>query len=278
MVRVGVMPGQWGWPFGALRDAWRLADEGGFDLVGCFDHATAAPEGLTAWDAPSLLSAMTAHVRRARLALWVANVSLRHPLLLASQLAVAQAASDGRVEVGLGAGSAALARHDHAALGLEFPPLERRMARLAAVCEVLPRLWRGEQVTDDRLGLHDASLGDVAIPQPPLLIGGRSRAALELAVRHGAAWNAEEGEPSHYAELARTVAAIAAESGSAAPPGTAQVFVEKADGARVADAVAGFAVAGAHTVMLLVDRPDPGIVTRLAEGLLAEGLLAQGLR
>jgi alkanesulfonate monooxygenase SsuD/methylene tetrahydromethanopterin reductase-like flavin-dependent oxidoreductase (luciferase family) len=39
------------------------------------------------------------------LAVDVLNVSLRHPFLLAGQLAVAQAASGGRVEVGLGAGS-----------------------------------------------------------------------------------------------------------------------------------------------------------------------------
>jgi alkanesulfonate monooxygenase SsuD/methylene tetrahydromethanopterin reductase-like flavin-dependent oxidoreductase (luciferase family) len=63
------------------------------------------------------MAGLTEHVA---LAVDVLNVSLRHPFLLAGQLAVAQAASGGRVEVGLGAGSYHLARFDHQALGRPF--------------------------------------------------------------------------------------------------------------------------------------------------------------
>ena len=115
-MRIGVKPGQWGWSFDELVTSWRAAEEAGFDIVSCFDHVSAAPAGLAAWNAPSLLVAMAGVSERIAVAVDVLNVSLRHPFLLAGQLAVAQAASGGRLEVGLGAGSHHLARFDHAAL------------------------------------------------------------------------------------------------------------------------------------------------------------------
>src|SRR5919204_6386701 len=103
-MRIGVKPGQWGWNFDDLVACWRAAEEAGFEVVSCFDHVTSAPAGLAAWNAPSLLTAMAGVTERIALAVDVLNVSLRHPLLLAGQLAVAQAASGGRVEGGLRAG------------------------------------------------------------------------------------------------------------------------------------------------------------------------------
>jgi len=131
-VRVGVKPGQWGWSFGELSAAWERIEALGFDVVSCFDHVSAQPSGYASWDAPTLLAAMAGRTRRVILSVDVLNVALRNPFLLASQLAVAQAASGGRLEVGLGARSYGLARNDHEALGIPFPKLRERTARLAA--------------------------------------------------------------------------------------------------------------------------------------------------
>jgi alkanesulfonate monooxygenase SsuD/methylene tetrahydromethanopterin reductase-like flavin-dependent oxidoreductase (luciferase family) len=267
-MRIGIMAGQWGWPFAALREAWRAADDLGFDLVGCFDHVSSAPRGQSAWDAPSLLTAMSASVHRAQLGLWVANVSLRHPLLLAGQLAVAQAASGGRVEVGLGAGSKSLAAHDHAALGLPFPPLADRMARLDAMCRVLPALWSGAVVDEPGLGLHRASLGDLGIAVPSLLIGGRSRAALDIAVRHGCAWNVEDGDPATYERTGQLIARLADAAGAAVPAGTVQVFADPMDAVSLRETAEGFAQRGAQTLMFVLDDAAPAAVERVAKAVL----------
>src|ERR671937_239225 len=101
-MRVGVKPGQWGWSFDELVASWQAAEDSGFDVVSCFDHVTAAPARLAAWNAPSLLTAMAGVTERVALAVDVLNVSLRHPFLLAAQLAVAQAAAGGRDGVGPG--------------------------------------------------------------------------------------------------------------------------------------------------------------------------------
>lgn len=64
---------------------------------------------------------MAALTARITVAVRVLNDCLRHPFLLAGQLAVAQATSGDRLDVGLGAGSFHLARHDHEALAIPSP-------------------------------------------------------------------------------------------------------------------------------------------------------------
>ena len=189
MLRLGIKPGQWGWRFDELTAAWERIERLGFHVVSCFDHVTAEPRGNRAWDAPTLLAAMAGRTQKITLAIDVVNVSLRHPFLLAAQLAVVQAASRGRLEVGLGAGSYGLARFDHQALGIAFPPLADRLARLDGCVRTLPRLWRGETVTDPQLDLHGASLGPLGIEPPLVIVGGASPRLLETAVRYADGWN-----------------------------------------------------------------------------------------
>jgi alkanesulfonate monooxygenase SsuD/methylene tetrahydromethanopterin reductase-like flavin-dependent oxidoreductase (luciferase family) len=266
-VRIGVKPGQWGWRFDDLVAAWRAAEEAGFDLVSCFDHVTAAPEGLPAWDAPSLLAAMAGVTTRVRLAVDVLNSSLRHPFLLAGQLAVAQAASGGRLEVGLGAGSASMARFDNRALGIPFPPLQERLRRVEALCRVLPALWRGEAVDDPELGLDDASLGPLGIEPPPLAVGGKSEAAMAVAARSADAWNANETDPDAYERLARRMDELCAESGRHVAR-TVQFF-DRALGPDVRERLARFEDAGATTVTFVISEDTgPDSVLRLAQTVL----------
>lgn len=172
-MRIGLKPGQWGWRFPELRRAWAATEEAGFASLWCFDHVTAAPAGIPSWEASALLVDMAAVTRRIPVGVMVFNAGLRHPFLLAAALAVAQAASGGRVRVGLGAGSG-LAKADHQALGLPFRAFPERVRRLEACCRLLPALWRGETVYDEEVGLHRASLGHIGIQPPPLIVGGRS--------------------------------------------------------------------------------------------------------
>ncbi len=203
-MRMGVKPGQWGWSFGELASSWRAAEAAGFDLLACFDHVTASPRPGAAWDAPTLLASMAARTERITLAVRVLNVCLRHPFLLAGQLAVVQATSGGRLDVGLGAGSSWLARHDHEALGIPFPPFAERVARLEATCRVLPALLRGERVTDGTLRLSGASLGPVGIDPPRLVVGGGSAPVVRIAAQYAHAWNLSTADPARF-EAARVL-------------------------------------------------------------------------
>jgi alkanesulfonate monooxygenase SsuD/methylene tetrahydromethanopterin reductase-like flavin-dependent oxidoreductase (luciferase family) len=270
MIRIGVNPGQWGWQFEALEHSWQQAEGLGFDAISCFDHVAAAPRGWAAWDAPSLLTAIALRTERAAVCVNVINASLRHPLLLAGQLAVAQAASRGRLEVGLGAGAAHLAPYDFEALGQTFAPPERRREVLAHLLEALPALWRGETVTDSTLDLQDASLGPIGIPIPPLIVGGRSRPLLELAARHADGWNAVISHPRQFARLAERLDSICTAVGRTRPLArTAQVFLPGMDLARMPEMVRELGEAGADTAMFVIPTAEGSTITleRLAAAL-----------
>jgi alkanesulfonate monooxygenase SsuD/methylene tetrahydromethanopterin reductase-like flavin-dependent oxidoreductase (luciferase family) len=284
-VRTGVKPGQWGWGFDELvaswraaEDAgfdelvasWRAAEDAGFDVVSCFDHVSAAPAGLAAWNAPSLLIAMAGVTERIALAVDVLNVSLRHPFLLAGQLAIAQAASDGRLEVGLGAGSYHLARFDHRALGVPFPSLPERRRRLARCCELLPALWRGEEVTDAELGLDAASLGPLGIEPPPLVVGGTSDETMTIAATFADGWNASVADAATFGELSARVDGICRRLARQWPLGrAAQVFVRDVELAGARQLVAQLEAAGADAVtFILVEERGADAVRALADAVL----------
>jgi alkanesulfonate monooxygenase SsuD/methylene tetrahydromethanopterin reductase-like flavin-dependent oxidoreductase (luciferase family) len=266
-VRIGVKPGQWGWTFAELEASWRLAEEVGFDLLACFDHVTAAPEERQAWDGPSLLTAMAARTEAICLAIHVVNASLRNPLLLAGQIAVAQASSGGRVEVGIGAGSHHFARYDHEATGIPFPAFRERVNRLEASCRLLPALWRGERVTDETVGLCDAGLGPIEITPPRLFVGGSSDAVLRITARFADGWHAP-GDEGRFAEFARRLDRFSADLGRPPVEKSIQIRGFPVEGLR--ERVDRLRDAGASTVVFVldVDRASASWVRRLAVALL----------
>lgn len=265
-MELAVKPGQWGWAFDELTAAWRAAEEAGFARVSCFDHVTGGDR--VAWDAVALLTAMAGVTDRIGLAVHVVNVALRNPLVLAGQLAVAQAAAGGRLEVGLGAGSG-FAAVDHRAAGVPFPPHAARVARLDAICDVLPRLWAGETVTDPRLDLEAASLGPAGIAPPELIVGGDSDAVVEIAARHAAVWNGSGNDVAAFTRAAAHLRHVSARPVMA----EAQVF---ADGFAAAGGFAGLAehldaleAAGAdRAVLVLNEVRGAAAVARLAAAVL----------
>jgi alkanesulfonate monooxygenase SsuD/methylene tetrahydromethanopterin reductase-like flavin-dependent oxidoreductase (luciferase family) len=266
-VRVGIMPGQWGWSFDELTAAWERTEALGFDLVSCFDHVTAQPSGYASWDAPTLLAAMAGRTRRVVLSVDVINISLRNPFLLAAQLAVAQAASSGRLEVGLGAGSYGVARHDHKALGVPFPKLSERITRLAACARALPALWHGETVIDESLGLDGASLGPLGIAIPPLIIGGTSTAVLEIAVRDGDGWNVSLEDAREYGGHTRVVNELCARRERRRPLlRHVQVFADALSPVQARETLGHLVEHGATTVVFVFHRNhDLSAIDRLAD-------------
>jgi alkanesulfonate monooxygenase SsuD/methylene tetrahydromethanopterin reductase-like flavin-dependent oxidoreductase (luciferase family) len=271
-MRIGVKPGQWGWSFHDLAASWTAAEEAGFGILSCFDHVTSSPEGLAAWDAPSLVTAMAGVTQRIRLSVDVVNTALRHPYLLAAQLAVAQAASAGRLEVGLGTGSFHLARFDHHAIGRPFPAFGERLARLAACCQILPALWRGDSVTDENLGLQAASLGPIGIDPPPIVVGGVSERTMQVAAQYADGWSATETDHERYAELVHRMEETCRRVGRERPISrTVQIAAWKIDLGKAREVVERMEEAGATTALFPLHGPEqrgPDAVMRLADAVL----------
>ncbi len=162
----------------ALREAARRAESIGYAVLVYADHVV-LPFGMV-----PLLAVAAAATDRLRVAPFVANNDLRHPALLAQDLATLDVLSGGRVEVAVGAG---WNRPEYDALGLAFDPVGVRVARLGEAVTVLkgcfaegPFEFRGDHYT---ITGHDGLPKPVQRPHPPLFIGGGGRRVLTLAGR-----------------------------------------------------------------------------------------------
>ena len=130
------------------------------------------------------LAIVAASTERLRILPFVLNNDLRHPAVLAQDLASLDVLSGGRLEIGIGGGWNA---PEYRAIGLPFDPVGVRVARLTESIAVLkgcfadgPFSFAGEHYT---ITDHDGYPKPVQRPHPPLFIGGGGRRTLSLAAR-----------------------------------------------------------------------------------------------
>jgi probable F420-dependent oxidoreductase len=105
-----------------------------------------------------------------------------NPVILAKEVATLDMLSEGRVEVGLGAGWVA-AEYEGLGIPMERPGL--RIERLAETVEVLRAHWAGEPLDIKRTFVRASGFAGrprpVQQPHPPVLIGGGAPRVLRLA-------------------------------------------------------------------------------------------------
>ena len=108
----------------------------------------------------------------------------RQPALLAKEVATLDLLSDGRFEMGLGAG---WYRKEYEQAGMRFDPMGTRVARMEEALRIMRLLWAEGPVHFQ--GEHYAVAGlegspkPVQKPHPPLFIGGSGPRMLRLAGR-----------------------------------------------------------------------------------------------
>ena len=119
-----------------------------------------------------------------RVSAFVLNNDLRHPAVLAQDLASIDVLSGGRLDVAIGAG---WNRPEYDAIGIAFDPAPVRQARLAESITVLKGLLGGGTFTHagEHYTITDYAAEPVAVqrPHPPFFIGGGGRRTLTLAGR-----------------------------------------------------------------------------------------------
>jgi alkanesulfonate monooxygenase SsuD/methylene tetrahydromethanopterin reductase-like flavin-dependent oxidoreductase (luciferase family) len=120
---------------------------------------------------------------------FVLNVMNRHPAVVARMAATLQAASGGRLALGIGIGGHPA---EHEAYGIPFPPAPERAAFLREAIAVLRALLAGGPATfeGDHLRLTDAYARPV-LALPPILVGAGTPAGIRLAAELGDGWAAE---------------------------------------------------------------------------------------
>ncbi|MFF3561145.1 TIGR03621 family F420-dependent LLM class oxidoreductase [Streptomyces sp. NPDC002574] len=174
----------------------RRVEELGYDVLLVPDHlGRPAPF-------PSLVAAAHA-TRRLRLGTFVLNAAFWNPVLLAREVATTALLTDGRLELGLGAG---YVREEFERAGLAYGTAKDRVDRLEHTVTALRRL------------LAETGEGAAAPAPPPLLLGGNGTRMLRLAARYAdvVAFTGAEAEPGEDDGALRLLPAAAMDARVAA--------------------------------------------------------------
>lgn len=161
-----------------LADRARRAEQLGY-------HALVIPDHLIEQLSPVVAMATVAEATTTlRVSAFVLNNDLRHPAVVAQDLASIDVLSGGRVDVAIGAG---WNKPEYEAIGIPFDPTPIRQERLAESIAVLKGVFSGEPFSF--AGKHYTITGytgrplPVQRPHPPFFIGGGGRSTLTLAGR-----------------------------------------------------------------------------------------------
>lgn len=159
-----------------LAETARRAEATGFAALVVPDHLVDQMAPVPA------LAYAAATTSRLRLGTFVLNNDLRHPSVLAHDLATLDVLSGGRLEIGIGAG---WNEPEYRQTGQSFDAVGTRVARLAEGIAVLkgcfadgPFSFGGDHYTIDG---YDGHPKPVQRPHPPFMVGGGGRRILTLA-------------------------------------------------------------------------------------------------
>jgi F420-dependent oxidoreductase-like protein len=208
-MKLGISVGNFSWPAPAAQIGptvaaiARHADEAGFDSLWTMDHffqirITGLPPESPMPEAHTTLTFMAAQTSSIRLGTMVSCVAYRHPSVLIKMVTSLDVLSGGRAILGVGAGApwntlpAGVSPRDveTSGLGIPFPPLAERFARLEELLQIAHQMWRGDE--EPYNGRHYQLLrplnspNSLQRPHPPVLIGGSGeRKTLRLVARYG---------------------------------------------------------------------------------------------
>jgi alkanesulfonate monooxygenase SsuD/methylene tetrahydromethanopterin reductase-like flavin-dependent oxidoreductase (luciferase family) len=152
---------------------WTAADDIDiFESGWTFDHfypifSDSTGPCLEGW---TTLAALAQATRRLRVGVLVTGNVYRHPAVLANMAATLDVVSDGRLELGLGAG---WNEEECTAYGIELPPLGERFDRFDEACEVIVGLLTNE--TTDFQGKHYRLRAARCEPKPVQRLHRRQR-------------------------------------------------------------------------------------------------------
>lgn len=162
----------------ALADRARKAEALGYSAYVLSDHLLNSL-------APNVaLAAIATATERLRIGHYVLNNDLRHPAVLHQELATLDVLSEGRLEIGIGAG---WNEPEYRGSGIPFDAVPQRVSRLEESIAVLTGLFGAAPFTFT--GTHYAITEmngrpkPVQQPHPPFLIGGGGKRVLRLAGR-----------------------------------------------------------------------------------------------
>lgn len=189
---------------------WKAADDiDVYESGWTFDHfypifSDSAGPCLEGW---TTLTALAQATKRLRLGTLVTGIHYRHPAVLANMAAALDVISEGRLELGIGAG---WNEEESGAYGIELGSVKERFDRFEEACQVLTSLLSEATTNFDGryYQLKDARNEPKGPqrPHPPICIGGSGeKRTLRTAARFADHWNFVGGTPEQFSHARKVL-------------------------------------------------------------------------
>jgi F420-dependent oxidoreductase-like protein len=255
---------------------WQAADEMEiFESGWVFDHfypifSDSTGPCLEGW---SVLAGLAAATKRLRLGNMVTGIPYRHPAVLAKMVSTIDIMSNGRLELGIGAG---WNEEESNAYGIELGTPRERSDRFEEACQVLVGLLTQETTTFDGkyYQLKDArnTPKGPQQPHPPICIGGSGeKRTLLTTARYAQHWNFAVGTPAEFAQKRDVLHAHCADIGRDPNEILLSAHIrlgEDLNYGKVLDDITGLAEVGLQLAVVYLPPPHtPVVVEQLAKAL-----------
>lgn len=192
-------------------------ESAGYESLWVYDHFHTVPEPTQepTYEAWTLMAALAATTSTVRLGQMCTCNSYRPPGYLAKVAASIDVISNGRLEMGIGAG---WYEHEYVGYGYPFPKPSIRIGQLREAVEIMRALWTEDEV--DYAGEYYQLSGAICSPKPvqephiPLWIaGGGEKLTLRIAAEHASFTNFG-GSPEEFIHKSEVLANHCSEVGT----------------------------------------------------------------
>ena len=173
-------------------ERWQLFEKLGFESAWLCDHLIqpSRPTGpyFEAW---TLLAGLAAETTKIRIGILVTSNTFRFPQVVAKMATTVDHISNGRLEIGLGAG---WYEPEHTMFGIPFPETKELVSRFKEAVQVVDLMTREDTSSFEgeyyQLRGATSRPGSVQKPRPPLVLGAFGPRMLKIVARYADVWNA----------------------------------------------------------------------------------------
>jgi len=214
-LKIGMHAGPQDLAIDELKRLWQTGDENGFHWISVWDHFYANPlkdRNNPCFEGVAAMAALASLTRNVRVGCLVFCALFRSPGMLAKAAVTVDHLSDGRADIGIGAG---WFEAEFREFGYGFPPLGRRLDQLEEALAIIRSLLHDEETTFKGTYYHVE--GAVCSPKPKnpgmrIWVGGRGRDRTPvIAARYADGFNMPYLPPAGVSDrLARLAAACEA--------------------------------------------------------------------
>ncbi len=180
-------------PWSEMIERWQNIESKGFDGVMLADHFVNFAQPKAYWyEGWTLLSALATQTKTIRIGM-LSAVPWRNPAFLARQAMTVDHISNGRLDLGLGAGAPGTVDISYAMTGTPDWPPKERLERFREVVEIVDQLLRNPESSyiGNYYQLSGTFMNPLPVqkPRPPLMIGANGPRMLKIVAKYADTWN-----------------------------------------------------------------------------------------